>query len=309
MSSGLYRTFKSNYVPYYPDGRGRDRYIAYNNAGFFKDFQNSANNKDIYRTGSFFGTKIITHLKSSSIKAPNFHYYANGNGRDKYILENGGGLFSIHKPLITYKLTDFLRKNEENISPNKKKLKSCLSKDEIKYNKLLREKEKDLIKRLYINSKKKILKRPKINFKSFFSCDKIHTDSKDNKNETSIHFISSYNKNNIEINNNLSKEKIKENSFLTPRYRLQKNKDFNNFFISENKDKIKKNKPKLIIDAKINNKIGDYSNNIISSENTEIINKNNFVTDLERMKKYYLRKKFLNNRKPNLIDIKNSQST
>ena len=128
MSTGLYRTSKSNYVPYFPDGRGRDRYIAYNNAGFFKDFQNSSNNKYIYRTGSFFGTKINTHLKSPSVKAPNFHYHANGNGRDKYILENGGGLFSEYKPLITYKLSDFLRKSDDDISPNKK-IKAFLSKD------------------------------------------------------------------------------------------------------------------------------------------------------------------------------------
>ena len=66
MSTGLYRTSKSNYVPYFPDGRGRDRYIAYNNAGFFKDFQNSSNNKYIYRTGSFFGTKITIILLISN---------------------------------------------------------------------------------------------------------------------------------------------------------------------------------------------------------------------------------------------------
>ena len=121
MATGLYRTFKSNYVPYFPDGNGRDRYIAYNNAGFFKNYPGSQ--KDSYlnnKNGCFFGTKIVTHVKSPSVKTPNFHYYADGNGRDKYILVNGGGLFTQSKPLISYKLTDFLRNDDDNLSPKKK---------------------------------------------------------------------------------------------------------------------------------------------------------------------------------------------
>ena len=168
MSMGLYRTFKSNYVPYFPDGMGRDRYIAYNNAGFFKDFPSTPKNDFNNRTGCFFGTKIITHTKSPSIKAPNFHYYADGNGRDQYILVNGGGLFNQTKPLISYKLTDFLRKDNSIISPVKK-VKVFLSRDEIKYNKILKERERNIIKRLYSNERKKFIKRPAINFKSFLS--------------------------------------------------------------------------------------------------------------------------------------------
>ena len=47
MSSGLYRTFKSNYVPYHPDGLGRDGYIAYDNAGFFKNPPNTTKKTSI----------------------------------------------------------------------------------------------------------------------------------------------------------------------------------------------------------------------------------------------------------------------
>ena len=133
--SGLYRTFKSNYIPYFADGRGRDRYIVYNNAGFFKNYLDTPYNKDFSRTGCFFNTKIVKHIKSPSIKAPNFHYHADGSGRDKYIVENGGGLFTDIKPLISYKLTDFLRQREQRILPIRK-YREHLSKDEIRYNEL-----------------------------------------------------------------------------------------------------------------------------------------------------------------------------
>ena len=203
MSTGLYRTFKTNHVPYFPDGNGRDRYIAYNNAGFFKDFSTSPINKGGYRTGTFFSTKIITHTKSTSVKTPNFHYYACGNGRDKYILVDGGGLFTQTKPLISYKLTDFLRKNDESISPVKK-MRRYLSRDEKIYNKLLKEKEKDLIKRLYTNSRKKITQKSKLNLKSLFSTDECNKESKDviinSKNNTYSGLNKSKEKNNEKKN-------------------------------------------------------------------------------------------------------------
>ena len=158
--SGLYRTFKENFVPYFADGRGRDRYIAYNNAGFYHNFPNSLSPTNPYKTGTFFGTKIIQHNKSPSVKAPNFHYHSDGNGRDKYILVNGGGLFYDSKPLLSFKLTDFLRKHDYNYrSIGKKRI--ALSRDEIRYNNLLRSKEKELIRRLYTNEKKKFMKKMK----------------------------------------------------------------------------------------------------------------------------------------------------
>jgi hypothetical protein len=298
MSTGLYRTSKSNYVPYFPDGRGRDRYIAYNNAGFFKDFQNSSNNKYIYRTGSFFGTKINTHLKSPSVKAPNFHYHANGNGRDKYILENGGGLFSEYKPLITYKLSDFLRKSDDDISPNKK-IKAFLSKDEIKYKKILKEKEKNLIKRLYTNAKKRFLKKINVNIKSFLSCDKIRMDSKNetynnNKNETRDNYISSYN------DNGKIMEKTQQNGFFSSRYKLRKIKKFNNFLnFSQNSLTNINSKSKIVIDANANDKKEKLAKKIISYENSDNNTKNNFENNINKFKKDYLRKKFIINRNVN----------
>ena len=307
MATGLYRTFKSNYVPYFPDGNGRDRYIAYNNAGFFKNYPGSQ--KDSYlnnKNGCFFGTKIVTHVKSPSVKTPNFHYYADGNGRDKYILVNGGGLFTQSKPLISYKLTDFLRNDDDNLSP-KKKIRAYLSRDEIKYNNLLKENERNVIKRLYLNERKKFMKRPKINFKSFFSVDQLNNDSRENLVNNTKTFLT-YNKND-------SKEKENSTQFLTHRNIIHRNRFFNdqpNY--SENNEKKVKIKPKIIIDAKINNKVSEFSKEVLHPEKQEedysnYVNSNNFLTDIEKLKNYQFRLKSLNNRKLEGFRIKNSLST
>lgn len=307
MATGLYRTFKSNYVPYFPDGNGRDRYIAYNNAGFFKNYPGSQ--KDSYlnnKNGCFFGTKIVTHVKSPSVKTPNFHYYADGNGRDKYILVNGGGLFTQSKPLISYKLTDFLRNDDDNLSP-KKKIRAYLSRDEIKYNNLLKENERNVIKRLYLNERKKFMKRPKINFKSFFSVDQLNNDSRENLVNNTKTFLTN--------NKNDSKEKENSTQFLTYRNIIHRNRFFNdqpNY--SENNEKKVKIKPKIIIDAKINNKVSEFSKEVLHPEKQEedysnYVNSNNFLTDIEKLKNYQFRLKSLNNRKLKGFRIKNSLST
>ena len=307
MATGLYRTFKSNYVPYFPDGNGRDRYIAYNNAGFFKNYPGSQ--KDSYlnnKNGCFFGTKIVTHVKSPSVKTPNFHYYADGNGRDKYILVNGGGLFTQSKPLISYKLTDFLRNDDDNLSP-KKKIRAYLSRDEIKYNNLLKENERNVIKRLYLNERKKFMKRPKINFKSFFSVDQLNNDSRENLVNNTKTFLTN--------NKNDSKEKENSTQFLTHRNIIHRNRFFNdqpNY--SENNEKKVKIKPKIIIDAKINNKVNEFSKEVLHPEKQEedysnYVNSNNFLTDIEKLKNYQFRLKSLNNRKLKGFRIKNSLST
>lgn len=153
---GLYRTMKLNYVPYFTDGSGRDRYIAFDNAGFFSNKESKKEN--VRRTGTSLDTKISYKYVSPYMKAPNFHYHSDGNGRDSYIYSNGGGLFYDSKPLNSYKLTDFLRENENSTSYNRPG-KVWVSKSQDKYNKLLRAKEKDIINRLYENEKKKFVKK------------------------------------------------------------------------------------------------------------------------------------------------------
>ena len=152
--SSLYRTVKENYVPYFSDGNCRDRYICIDNAGFFRNFIPILEKKNPKTMTTFF-TKIRKSNRLISSKVPNFHYYSDGSGRDKYILFNGGGLFYENKPLCSYKLTDFLRKNEETSFTPYKKRNIFLSKDQINYNQILRKKEKNLIDRLYYNEKEK----------------------------------------------------------------------------------------------------------------------------------------------------------
>ena len=150
----LYRTLKDRYVPYPPDGSGRDRYVAYNNGGFFDKNSNSLNsNQNNKQTGTSFDTKIdYKYSLSPSIKAPNFHYHGDGTGRDSYIITNGGGLFYDSKSLNSYKLTDFLRKSEPNCLKSSN-FGSKVSLSQMRYNKALREKEKSLIYRLYEQEK------------------------------------------------------------------------------------------------------------------------------------------------------------
>ena len=151
---GLYRTMKDNYVPYFTDGSGRDRYIAFDNAGFFQIKESKKEN--VRRTGTSLDTKITYKYVSPYMKAPNFHYHSDGNGRDSYIYSNGGGLYYDSKPLNSYKLTDFLRESDTSYNRNGK---VWVSKSQDKYNKLLRAKEKDIINRLYEKEKKKFMKK------------------------------------------------------------------------------------------------------------------------------------------------------
>jgi hypothetical protein len=281
--SGLYRTFKNAYVPYFSDGRGRDWYIAYNNAGFFHDFPKSLSPTNTYKTGTFFGTKIIHHNKSPSVKAPNFHYHSDGNGRDKYILINGGGLYYDTKPLISYKLTDFLRKNDLHYnSSNKKRI--TLSRDELKYNKLLRSKEKELIKRLYHNEKQKFMKKKKYDPKNWFSSDEIKNDCDDNinTNKTSTYYLSNC--------KNLKKSLNEVNQSLTPKNKMESYKSLNN----ENGIKYK---PKLFIKAENNNKDNIFSKN---NYNFSYKTSKDFFNDIQQIKKYQT----IQNKNKNLIKFK-----
>ena len=186
----------------------------------------------------------------------------------------------------------------------KKKIKAYLSRDEIKYNNLLREKERNIINRLYLSEKKKFMKKAKINFKSFFSVDNLNNDNRENLVKNPKSFLI-----------NQSKEKDNSNPFLTNKNIVYRNGYFNNqTSFSENKEKKAKSKPKIIIDAKINNKIREGSKKILHPENQEqedsIDKKNkNFLTDIEKLKNYQFRIKPLNKRKLKGFHLVNSLST
>ena len=67
-----------------------------------------------------------------------------------HIYTNGGGLIYDSKSLHSFKLTDFLRKNDEKIIINDKNILMSLSKNKAKYQNMLRAKEKNIINRLIL---------------------------------------------------------------------------------------------------------------------------------------------------------------
>ena len=227
---GLYRTMKLNYVPYFTDGTGRDRYIAFDNAGFFPNKESKKEN--VRRTGTSFDTKISYKYISPYMKAPNFHYHSDGNGRDSYIYSNGGGLFYDSKPLGSYKLTDFLRANDYGTTYIRNG-KVWVSKSQDKYNKLIRAKEKDIINRLYENEKKKFIKK-KENDENFEENENEYKTVMTEIENTKLPKI--MNKNNFytidTLNNNLNKDKTDEEKEISNT--IDAKKTGNNLMFSKN---------------------------------------------------------------------------
>jgi len=298
--SGLYRTFKQNLVPYFSDGNGRDRYIVYNNAGFFRNVPLTPVNP--YKTGTMFGTKIITKNNSPSAKVPNFHYYSDGTGRDKYILVNGGGLFYDSKPLSSYKLTDFLRKNDEIYSSPRYKKKIWITKSMLKYNKILKDKEKDLITRLYHNQKSKFMRKQKPEPLLSFSEFELEGSNTSRLNKTNNNFMRRMNLHDNSNSNNkylIPKSlKIFEDNAKTPLNKfnfirkkkniklIDSNKNFNlcrlNYIPSYKSKRYDiKHRTKLMIDAKNNEYSNEMSNNALSE-----IQSNTFTKNFKKLDNY-----------------------
>lgn len=202
----LYRTLKKTYVPYYGDGEGRDRYILYNGGGYFTNKNILSNPTVSRRTGTSFDTKINYQYKSPFFhKAPNFHYFGNGKGRETYVLHNGGGLYYDQKPLNSFRLADFLRSQESNkISTNSK---VHLSKSQAKYNKYLKLQEKSIIDRLYEKEKGKFIKPRQIETEENIRFNTINNTNESlpkidniNRNETYQNLTIDTNTNNLEKN-------------------------------------------------------------------------------------------------------------
>ena len=133
--------FRSQYTP---NGLGRDYYITYNNAGLWENIRPIEHAPD-YERVKYNNFHSLRH-RTAPVK-----YFADGNGRDNYILQSKG-MLNDEKPMSSFQLTDFLRLNNPRVS----NIKQYKSRDERKYNSQLRSLEKDLIKRLY--PKKKIIK-------------------------------------------------------------------------------------------------------------------------------------------------------
>jgi hypothetical protein len=155
--SSLWRTERPRFPLYLSDGRGRDYYISYNNGGYW-DSQFHIFKKPDYIRQRYSNFYTLFH------PAAPFKYWGNGNGRETYILF-ANGLFKNPKSLASYKLSDFLRNST---SPSGTQKNIYLSCSEKKYNKKLRELEKDLVNRLYKKQMKKN-KKLKINNEDILS--------------------------------------------------------------------------------------------------------------------------------------------
>jgi hypothetical protein len=144
----LYRTSRTNFNKYIPDGLGRDKYISYNNGGHWQSTQYSISPKESFEYSKYNNFHSLFHL------AAPFKYRSDGSGRDSYILFDNG-LSRQQKALKSFHLTDFLR--TETFSGKNSGKNIFLSQEEIRENKIRRLKEKRMIRRLYTKPLEKIL--------------------------------------------------------------------------------------------------------------------------------------------------------
>ena len=157
-TSSLWRTERLRFPLYSPDGRGRDYYIKYDNGGYWADQFQLIKSPD-YERPHYKNFHTLFH------QAAPFKYWGDGHGRETYIIHDNG-LFHNQKPLYAYKLSDFLRNDNNNPFLNKYKKRIHMSVSEKKYNNVLRQLEKKLIKRLYtepMNLKKSLIQGRNIN--------------------------------------------------------------------------------------------------------------------------------------------------
>jgi len=138
-TSCLWRTERPRFPLYSPDGRGRDYYIKFDNGGYWAE-QFRLKKKNDYERPHYKSFHTLFH------QAAPFKYWGDGHGRETYILKSNG-LFHDQKSLCSYKLTDFLRK--DNFLYNNYRKNVYMSVSEKKYNNQLRKMERKLIKRLY----------------------------------------------------------------------------------------------------------------------------------------------------------------
>ena len=140
MTNNIFnRTVKTNIIIYPTDGTGRDCYITYNNAGFWKD-----NIKKITQKEKF-GRKPFATFHSLKRIPPSWNYHADGTGRDGYVLYDCGGL--IHR--FRSPNTNFFRADNDDNKRNNSYKNCFLSRDERIYKHKLHKIQTDLLQRLY----------------------------------------------------------------------------------------------------------------------------------------------------------------
>jgi hypothetical protein len=148
MTNNIFnRTVKTNIILYPTDGTGRDCYITYNNAGFWKD-----NIKRITQKEKF-GRKPFATFHSLKRIPPSWNYHADGTGRDGYVLYDCGGL--IHRFRLPN--TNLFRSDNDDNNMRNTSYKNCfLSRDERIYKQKLHQIQNDLLQRLYYKPQREI---------------------------------------------------------------------------------------------------------------------------------------------------------
>lgn len=139
--ANLWRTQRPRFPLYTSDGNGRDYYIKYNNAGYWEN-QFKIIKKPDYEYPKYNNFHSLIH-QAAPVK-----YNPTGNGRETYII-NDGGLYHDERSLASYKLDEFLRDSKTLEFQNKFKKRKHLSLGEKNYNNRLKLLEKQLINRLY----------------------------------------------------------------------------------------------------------------------------------------------------------------
>ena len=197
------RTVKTNIILYPTDGTGRDCYITYNNAGFWKD-----NIKRIAAKEKF-GRKPFITFHSLKRIPPSWNYHADGTGRDGYILYDCGGLIHrFHSPN-----NNIFRNNYNDIMDRTNYKNTFLSRDERIYKNKLNKIQNDLLQRLYY--------KPKREFKF------LHKENSAPNIFNSQRKLEPINRYKNEINNNINDQII--NNSINERYTLGTlNQRFNN---------------------------------------------------------------------------------
>ena len=269
----LGRTTKTNIVFYSTDGKGRDGYITYNNAGFWKKNIKQISLKPDYPRNK---QKIFHSLFHQA--AP-FNYQSDGSGRDSYVIENNAGLVKPFDPLIKQKLSKFLRMNNNEYI----KRKVFLTKSEKNYLNKIKRIQKHVVSRLYNDSLDKIREKNKLHMKTkslsgFFEANYAR------KNFDSISPIKNYKEKEYDLNKNKNKIIDYNERFLNPQKeegqknlfdrilknkKIHKNNSMKNIAYFDKRDNT--GKVKLLKNLKINSNFNNLTSN--NTINNSITNK------------------------------------
>ena len=262
--ANLWRTKRPRFPRYVSDGSGRDNYIKYNNAGYWEEDQFKIQKKPDYEYPKFDKFHSLFH------QAAPVRYIPTGNGRETYIIIQDG-MYHDQKPLASFRLDDFLRR-DKTIDNSTFKNKECnKSLGEKSYNNQLKSLEKQLINRLY-KVPIKLTKKANEKKENFLPDLDIKRDYTKNENDiNSIHNIKMKKINKITIKNFNT---ILSQSQKIENYEMNNNSRRNNNEIDYNIYK------KGRIGCRLNglkpliNCSSETINNSINTEGNQIRNKN-----------------------------------